>query len=295
MDCESKGVVEDLTRTLERNAMRSSKRFGGGLAALLLFIVAGGCTAEIGGPSSETEVGSTTAELGTRYTWSQGDPPVTMLHQSQGMCFLNTVSGHFEGTGEAVQIDNINGYWTLEGRSQQAGVYAVSICVPWSQLSSNGGWQAGWGYWVDATLPLYPKVHRYLWADDSFCFLGGVSGSLYGFANGATVQMDPNTHTWRVDAETPLGGQMSSQGICANFTQAGPARWAGGQIWTQGTSARNLGPTSDRVCALTTVRGRFRGAGESVTVFQTAGSWWLSGTSQQTGVYAEANCLYLHQ
>ncbi len=63
--------------------------------------------------------------------------------------------------------------------------------------------------------------------------------------------------------------------------------------WYQGWAAQPIpmGSTSDRFCFLTEVRGRFKGAGESVRVYQANGSWWLSGSSQQIDVMGGALCI----
>jgi hypothetical protein len=45
------------------------------------------------------------------------------------------------------------------------------------------------------------------------------------------------------------------------------------------------------ICFLTQVRGRFRGAGEKVTIVNRDGYWWLEGESKQAGVAAQATCV----
>lgn len=62
--------------------------------------------------------------------------------------------------------------------------------------------------------------------------------------------------------------------------------------WTQGSPDIGLGSINDRVCFLTGVRGNLSGSNESVRVYANNGSWWLGGTSSQTGVAAWAACVY---
>lgn len=63
--------------------------------------------------------------------------------------------------------------------------------------------------------------------------------------------------------------------------------------WYQGFGSAPvpMGSTSDRFCFLNEVRGRFKGAGESVRIYQSNGSWWLYGSSQQIDVMAGAVCI----
>jgi hypothetical protein len=63
--------------------------------------------------------------------------------------------------------------------------------------------------------------------------------------------------------------------------------------WSQGQAAQGLGPTSDRVCLLTGLRGNFAGFGENVRVSTSGGSWYLGGTSGTSGVGAWATCAYV--
>ncbi len=60
--------------------------------------------------------------------------------------------------------------------------------------------------------------------------------------------------------------------------------------WTQGSPPQGLGPAGDRICFLTGIRGNFAGTSEVVKTYVSDGSWWLSGSSNQTGVGAWAAC-----
>jgi len=70
--------------------------------------------------------------------------------------------------------------------------------------------------------------------------------------------------------------------------------------WTQGSPDIGLGPIKDRICFLTGIRGNFAGMAESVRVYRSGedpdtDSWYLGGTSAQTGVAAWAACAYAPQ
>jgi hypothetical protein len=53
----------------------------------------------------------------TQYGWHNGDAPVKMLAEQDGICFLSQVSGQFAGSGEQVGVYRKDGYWYLEGRA----------------------------------------------------------------------------------------------------------------------------------------------------------------------------------
>lgn len=56
-------------------------------------------------------------------TWSQGEPPIQLIKQNEGFCFLTGVTGHFQGAGESVRVwIDKDGYWYLGGASQQQGI-----------------------------------------------------------------------------------------------------------------------------------------------------------------------------
>jgi hypothetical protein len=60
--------------------------------------------------------------------------------------------------------------------------------------------------------------------------------------------------------------------------------------WTQGQPATLMGTTAYRACFITRITGRFAGGGESVRIYKSNGSWYLSGASQQQDVSASARC-----
>jgi hypothetical protein len=65
------------------------------------------------------------------FSWSQGQPSV-VIGKGPGMaCFLTSISGHFQGAGEIVNVtvDQTDNMWKLGGASSQAGVAATARCV----------------------------------------------------------------------------------------------------------------------------------------------------------------------
>jgi hypothetical protein len=49
--------------------------------------------------------------------------------------------------------------------------------------------------------------------------------------------------------------------------------------------------SSDGICLLRSVQGRFRGDGEKVAIANRGGYWWLEGKSKQTGIVAASTCV----
>jgi hypothetical protein len=62
--------------------------------------------------------------------------------------------------------------------------------------------------------------------------------------------------------------------------------------WSQdNASPTQMIRSSEGICLLRSVQGRFRGHGEKITITNRAGYWWLEGESHQTGVAATATCV----
>lgn len=106
-------------------------------------------------------------------------------------------------------------------------------------------------------------------------------------AGGCLVDGAPEDEL-RATAKDGAQGAVSEEGVLGTASQE--LLSAGVVGWTQGSEPKPLGPTTDRVCFLAGMRGNFAGLTESVKVYASAGSWWLSGTSSTTGVAAWATC-----
>ena len=68
------------------------------------------------------------AQAGTQ-TWRVGQGPVYLGQADQMMCAIAEVSGTFRGSGEHVQIQNLNGAWYLTGSSMQPNTSARAACL----------------------------------------------------------------------------------------------------------------------------------------------------------------------
>ena len=62
------------------------------------------------------------------FEWQQGGPEVQMISVKEGVCYLVSVRGKFEGGGEVVSVDRKGDFWFLHGRSAQSGVAAKARC-----------------------------------------------------------------------------------------------------------------------------------------------------------------------
>ena len=64
------------------------------------------------------------------HSWHQGEPAVKLIRRDEGFCALTSVTGHFAGSGELVEVYLAeDDYWYLGGRSQQNDVAAGCIVV----------------------------------------------------------------------------------------------------------------------------------------------------------------------
>lgn len=100
-------------------------------------------------PIGEGNVGATSAcityataanadrQLSHEYRWEQGQSPVQMISENEGVCFLTGVGGSFQGDGEWVEIQRPDPSSTsgqlLTGSSKQQGVWASARCLKYSQ------------------------------------------------------------------------------------------------------------------------------------------------------------------
>jgi len=130
------------------------------------------------------------------FHWRNGDPAVRMLNKNDGICFLSSVEGHFEGAGEeiAVRLKN-DGYWYLEGRSHQADLGASAIGIEWTNPGAYSieaeehAWYAG-----DPPVPLLKE-------GEGFAFLSSLSGHFLG--DGEEVRVDrAEDGQWRLEGRS---------------------------------------------------------------------------------------------
>ncbi len=238
------------------------------------------------------------------FSWNQNLGHVTVMWPvSEGMCFLTGMSGHYQGTGENIHIELDNGYWVLTGASQQQAVTGWATCQAWSDLggygygteewlaTSYGGNGCTWGFACGSSN--YPGGAT-LWNGVNFCSLSYISGNFDD--GGAWMETWWNGSTWMLeDNEDATGSYMTSGSTCVGLKLSHGMAFTGQYSWTEGQAPVAMLPVTEAICALTEVQGGFRGAGEQVQISNFGGTWYLWGTSQQSGTGARAQCLYLNQ
>lgn len=121
---------------------------------------------------------------------------------------------------------------------------------------------------------------------DRVCFLTRVTGKFEG--SGERVHAYVANNTWY------LGGNSYQSGVGASarcLSTAGTGGFTSEVTWNQGDYPKSLGASSDRVCFLTRMQGKFMGSGERIHVYGSEGTWYLGGNSYQSGVSASARCI----
>lgn len=261
--------------------------------ALLLIVMLGGCgpealPGELGDVSPGQEEGSPTqpgsGESGSQgedatpqaayvatHSWMAPQEPTPMGPTSDRFCFLNRVRGRFDNNGDAVQVSMRGGHWYLGGRSHVDATRAMSRCSTLpagTSLSGEYEWTAG---------QRFPKNLGS--AAGRVCFLTGVGGRFDDA--GDWVRVYVNGGSWYL-----FGSAGSARARCVPV-----GSYSAEYSWEQPQGRdTSMGSTSGRTCALTSVGGRFDGLNDYVEIYSSAGSWYLSGTTQQAGVFAKARC-----
>jgi hypothetical protein len=239
------------------------------------------------------------------FNWDQSQQPnpTVMIPQNQGLCWLTRVVGHYAGAGEQVYVTGSNGYWVLTGSSQQNNVGGSATCRYWSDLTREPSIAWGWDMWTVATncpscrFPGFHPADKQWWDDTSLCMLGGVKGIFNGPGEVAEVYLNGSDLHWHGYSDDNTGAnETDSDAICAWFGQQwGALNFGAEYTWTQDTGASiDMGPSTNQICVLEEVTGRFMGWGEWVQIRESTGfnpHWYLEGSSLQIGVAAKARCL----
>lgn len=255
--------------------MKSASVFLRGSFVALATLIAGGCS----GDPREEPVGRTQGELMTATAWwSQGQAPVNLGPSSDRFCFLTYVTGKFEGGGESVRLQIVNGQWQLTGSSSQTGVAAGARC----QLNVAATDQTAEAYWVQGQRAINLGS-----ANNRACFLTGVQGKFAGAGEAVQVQKAGEYYF--------LGGQSQQAGVGARArcvlnrtTFTNDWNWSQGQAATVMVQA--FTENNGWACGLTRMTGRFQGAGEVIRIDWDTVERRLWGASNQSGVAASANC-----
>lgn len=241
---------------------------------------------------------------GIEYMWVQSQRgPTPMLAVDEGLCALQSVGGNFRGLGEAVWIRNNHGVWELNGTSQQQGVFARALCVPYSALQLPlSYWEKPWK--VRAEHHACPFLTACAWDGgegvhigelNSFCYLTGMSGTFDGGGESVSVTYKdvwPSPYlgvgTWVDEGLIQGEANCIKPATMATTDLYTPYSWEQGQSWVRMIRG------TDGFCVLNQVSGKFMGSREFVRVdyHPNDGFWYLDGESMQEGVKGKATCLY---
>jgi hypothetical protein len=201
------------------------------------------------------------------YRWCHGQPPTPLGPDTGRVCFLTGMAGKFEGTDDCVRTYRDGGSWFLGGGAGDGKGCAWARCVGTGDHSVEFSWAQG-------------DEDRSIGAWGS-CFLTEVCGKFEG--GGERAQVYDDGGRWYVGGASQQQGVRVSARCLANSHDSH-------HDWKQGGSPRLMEPVDGQFCALTSVAGKFEGGGEWVRIIETEGYWYLTGSSQQQGVAADALC-----
>lgn len=285
----------DTTANRTRTPWRRGSRLTATATAALACALAAGCLAiedpeALQGSDEHADIdsellddGIAASDISVSYAavspwWYQGNLPVTLGGINDVFCFLTEVQGRFEGGGEMVRVYQEAGLWKLGGQSYQHGVGARAACIPLNYkgqtltVSNEHSWD-----------------QRILARDmgsaaNQVCLLTYVSGEFDGGAERVEAFIDGGGR-WQ------LTGSGARPGIAAKAHCVNTRYRSGPHYWNQGSGRLPIAPANEWACGLTRMRGGFEGSGERVSVYGDGDSWYLAGSSLQSGVAASAYCL----
>ena len=237
--------------------------------------------------------------------WVQGEPWVDLGPATEKFCFLTRVQGHFEGAGEQVQIQVINGRWSLGGFSSQQGVGAGARCVPlrFGNRSLGFSVEFPWNQGDPA---------KQMLADNGFnaCLLTMVRGHFEG--NGEHVEITRSNGSWF------LGGGSSQQGVsararCVMGVVVGERRTFARECLAEACDIVPLpcipslcsdvppaelgpfivAPGIASACGLAGMSGKFEGGAEVARVYLNNSKWFLDARGSQDSIYMASSYCFL--
>lgn len=243
-------------------------------------------------------------------SWNQYQGfPTRLMPASDGICFLQGVTGNFRGGGEGVWVRNNGGFWELNGMSQQQNVAARAMCVPFSAIQgANQGFSyligtaSAWTYYGGCSW--WESCHgasafQNLFGLDGFCYLTGMGGAFNGSGEIVSANAWAPDH-WYILVNTQVVG-ASIIGEAGCIAAIGHSRLRTTNVayryaWSQGQPPVQLPNADQAFCALDWITGHFAGWGEHIDIsHEPDNTQWLAGASGQQGVMAYASCMYYDQ
>ncbi|MCP3142116.1 hypothetical protein [Pyxidicoccus xibeiensis] len=191
---------------------------------------------------------------------------------SDRFCFLDRVRGAFNGPGDHVRVFAADASWYVHGNA--GATQASGRCA-----RRSGGTLSGEYEWTPGqSLPTNMGT-----ASGRVCFLTRVDGDFNGAAHWVRAYVSGGS--WFL-----FGSSSKAYGRARARCITVPS-YSGEYFWNQGqTYAEHMGKSTNRVCALTYLAGEFSGWNEYVDIFESAGSWYLTGSSSTHGISVRARC-----
>ena len=297
-------------------------------------LAATGCALQTGESSDETgetEVASSTSEpliggwASGIFRWDQGQPALSLESTRTHVCVLTQIGGRFAGTGEAVQLTSNNTNWVLTGFSQQSGVSGEAVCFPLSKFTGVGGTRQFSNEGVASVFSRgkaasqsngggCQEAQLVFGLGSDFTFFEGMQGEMAGAGEASTLVQAPSQGTGSI-----VRSRICTAGVRNTFsrflrintpgsipTQFMNADGAIGDLnavqefsigGNRSSDAVVMAPTSQAMCALTRVIGKFAGFGETVQIRPEGDNWVLRTTKGAASdfVGANARCIARHQ
>lgn len=247
------------------------------------------------------------------YHWHQSqEAPVEMIPASDGVCMLQVMQGKFLGRGEAVwvRINAETGRWELGGESKQKHLFAAARCVEFAAFQLPPGSTLRINTITDVVAR---KSDRYgkraeLGDRSNFCVINGMSGKMGGAGERAWLALasiDRTTSRTELQVSTNQR-ELWSTSTCLVIDGVALPRSTITDAWFNGTPSRfnvrqgqpaaRMPSSTDALCGLTNIAGKFYGAGENVGISRDSDdTQYLYAMSKQKGVEVGATCLYFDQ
>jgi hypothetical protein len=253
------------------------------------------------------------------FQWGQGNGAQKMLAAADNYCYLTRVRGKFMGYGERIRIRVVNGFWQLEGQSQQQGVAAWARCFARSEIKAPAGAERWSSEEFSATADnpgngCVDTNPRLAWWGDGATVMTLVTGALRGSGERITINQSgdpfgPSTlvlHSCQkqlgVGAHSFFVGKPQS-GRIARFIGPGGTGTPGqaGEYVSLPNQNVMMAPLTEAFCYFTEISGAFNGAGESVTILPGSDAngvsrWELQARhASGSGVSARVRCYARNQ
>jgi thiol-disulfide isomerase/thioredoxin len=216
------------------------------------------------------------------FSWICGLADVKMIPSHAGFCVLTSFGGLFVGDGERAGFSlHPDGWWYLGGAAKKPGIRASAICI--TAKSPN---------WLDADFkevvwkqgdPPLKVIHK----DEGFCVLASVAGHFDGFGESVKVYLDERDGFWYLTGTSAKKG-VRATAISIRFAHPQKLKVTS-YDWKRGDKPVQMLKRDEGFCFLSSVRGRFLGGGELVSIgIEKDDHWVLRGKSGQDQLGATA-------